>query len=67
MKRQYGVVAVEVNQMLRQEQNYGRQKEVFKQWIAAKLFDVGAWLMDVAAEMLDDFELFDWEDGEDCE
>jgi hypothetical protein len=40
---------------------------VFKQWIAAKLFDVGAWLMDVAAEMLDDFELFDWEDGEDCE
>lgn len=40
---------------------------MFKQWIAAKLFDVGAWIMDKAAEQLDDFELFDWEDGEDCE
>jgi len=53
--------------MLSPEQNLGRQRAVFKQWIAAKLFDVGAWLMDKAAEQLDDFELFDWEDGEDCE
>lgn len=53
--------------MLKQEQNLGRQKVMFKQWFAAKLFDVGAWLMDKAAGMFNDFELFDWEDGEDCE
>jgi hypothetical protein len=40
---------------------------VFKQWIAAKLFDVGAWLMMKASSWFDDTHLYEFDDWEDCE
>ena len=39
---------------------------MFKQWIGAKLFDFGAWLMMKAADLLLDIELFEFEDDCDC-